>query len=697
LKRYSPEHIRNIAVVGHGGTGKTSLVEAMLFHAKAIDRLGKVDDGTTTTDFDPEEIRRKHTINVSLAPLEWDDAKVNLIDTPGYPDFIGEMIGALRVCEGALVVVDGVAGTQVQTEQAWAQADQYHLARLVVVNRLDRENANFDRVTEGLRARFGPRVVPMHLPIGTETGFRGVVDLVTMKVHLATDAGEKVEEVPAELRDAAAAARDRLMEAAAESDDTLVEKYLEAGTLTDEELRLGLTAGVRAGKIVPVMAAAGVRRVGVSQVLSALVGLLPPAAATRAVGAHPRNGAEVPIEPSDRGPFAALVFKTMADPYVGRLSYFRVYGGTFASDSQVTNSTRDKTERIGQLYILRGKHQEPVPQVGPGDLGAVAKLADSGTGDTLCSKEAPVRLAPVAFPEPVISMAIEPKSKADEDKMGNALHRLAEEDPTFKVKRDPELKQTVISGMGESHLEIMADRLRRKFGVEVTLAPPRVPYRETIKGKAKAEGRHVKQSGGRGQYGVCWLELEPMPRGGGFEFVDKIYGGSIPNQFIPSVEKGVRKQLEEGILAGYPVVDLRVILYDGKYHDVDSSDIAFQLAGAVGFRQAATQAGITLLEPILDIAVRVPEDLMGDIIGDLNSKRARIMGMESQGDGTTIVRAQVPQAEVLRYASDLRSITGGRGNFTAAFARYDPVPAHVADKVVAEARRQKQEAEGQRA
>ena len=697
MKRYSPEHIRNIAVGGHGGTGKTSLVEAMLFHAKAIERLGKVDDGTTTTDFDPEEIRRKHTINVSLAPLEWDGAKVNLIDTPGYPDFIGEVIGALRVCEGALVVVDGVAGTQVQTEQAWARADQYHLARLVVVNRLDRENANFDRVADGLRARFGPRVVPMHLPVGAEAALRGVVDLVTMKAHLATDAGEKVEEIPPELRDTASAARDLLMEAAAESDDTLVEKYLEAGTLTDEELRLGLTAGVRAGKIVPVMAAAGVRRVGVSQVLSALVGLLPPAAATRAVGAHPRNGAEVPIEPSDRGPFAALVFKTMADPYVGRLSYFRVYGGTFASDSQVTNSTRDKAERIGQLYTLRGKHQEPVPQVGPGDLGAVAKLADSGTGDTLCSKEAPVRLAPVAFPEPVISMAIEPKSKADEDKMGNALHRLAEEDPTFKVKRDPELKQTVISGMGESHLEIMADRLRRKFGVEVTLAPPRVPYRETIKGKAKAEGRHVKQSGGRGQYGVCWLELEPMPRGGGFEFVDKIYGGSIPNQFIPSVEKGVRKQLEEGILAGYPVVDLRVILYDGKYHDVDSSDIAFQLAGAVGFRQAATQAGITLLEPILDIAVRVPEDLMGDIIGDLNSKRARIMGMEAQGDGTTIVRAQVPQAEVLRYASDLRSITGGRGNFTAAFARYDPVPAHVADKVVAEARRQKQEAEGQRA
>ena len=697
MKRYSPEHIRNVAVVGHGGTGKTSLVEAMLFHTKAIDRLGKVDDGTTTTDFDPEEIRRKHTINASLAPLEWDGTKVNLIDTPGYPDFIGEVIGALRVCEGALVVVDAVAGVQVQTEQVWAQADQHNLARLVVVNRLDRENASFERAVDGLRAHFGPRVVPMHLPIGAEAGFRGVVDLVGMKAHLMIDGSEKTEDVPADLRDAAASARDRLMEAAAESDDALVEKYLESGTLTDEELRRGLIAGTRAGKVIPVLAAAALRRAGAPQVLSALVGLLPSAATARAVGTHPRNNAEVPVEPGDRGPFAALVFKTMADPYVGRLSYFRVYGGTFASDSHVVNSTRDKTERVGQLYILRGKHQEPVPQVGPGDLGAVAKLADSGTGDTLCSKESPVRLAPIAFPEPAISMAIEPKSKADEDKMGNALHRLAEEDPTFRVRRDPELKQTVISGMGESHLEIMGDRLRRKFGAEVTLAPPRVPYRETIKGKAKAEGRHVKQSGGRGQYGVCWLEVEPLPRGGGFEFVDKIFGGAIPNQFIPSVEKGVRKQLEEGTLAGYPVVDIRVILYDGKYHDVDSSDIAFQLAGALGFKQATAQAGITLLEPILTIAVRVPEDMMGDIIGDLNAKRARIMGMESQGDGTTIVRAQVPQAEVLRYASDLRSITGGRGSFTAAFSRYDPVPSHIADKVASEARRQKQEAEGQRA
>ncbi|MDI6773271.1 MAG: elongation factor G [bacterium] len=698
LKRYSSDRIRNIAVIGHGGTGKTTLVEAMLFRTGAIDRQGRVEDGTTTTDFDPEEIRRKHTINASLAPLEWEGAKVNLIDTPGYPDFLGEMVGALRVSEGALVVVDARAGVEVQTEQAWSRADEQGLARLVIVNRLDREHASFAQAMEGLNARFGKQIVPLLLPIGTEAGLCGVVDVLSMKAHTVRDGQESVQELPSELSEDAAAARERLMELAAEGDDALLEKYLETGTLSDEELRRGLIAGVRAGKIVPAVPASATKRIGVGQVLSAIVDLLPsPADRGPISGTHPRNGSEVPVEPSEAGPFAALVFKTMADPYVGKLSYFRVYGGTFASDSQVFNVSRDKTERVGQLYHLRGKQQEATSFVGPGDIGAVAKLAETATGNTLCSKDAPVRLAPVVFPQPAISLAIEPKSKADEDKMGSALHRLAEEDPTFSVRRDPELKQTVISGMGESHLEIMADRLRRKFGVDVVLSPPRVSYRETIKGRGQAQGRHVKQSGGRGQYGVCSVEMEPLPRGSGFEFVDKIFGGAIPNQYIPSVEKGARKALEEGILAGYPVVDVRVRLVDGKYHDVDSSDIAFQLAGALAVKEAATQAGLTLLEPILDLAVRVPEALMGDIIGDLNSKRARISGMESQGDGTTIVRAQVPQGEVLRYASDLRSITGGRGSFTASFSRYDPVPGHVAERLVAEARRQKEEAEGTRA
>ncbi|MDR7556096.1 MAG: elongation factor G [Armatimonadota bacterium] len=697
MKRYSADRIRTVAVVGHGGTGKTTLVEAMLFQAGAIDRMGRVDDGTTTTDFDPEEIRRKHTIYAAIAPLEWADSKLNLLDAPGYPDFIGEVVGALRVADAALVVVDASAGVQVQTEACWALAERRGLPRLVVVNRLDRENASFARALESLRARFGARVVPVQLPVGAEAGVRGVVDLATMTAHVMVDGQERVDEVPADLREAAAAARDALVEAAAESEDALVERYLEAGTLTDEELTRGLLAGVRTGRIVPVLAAAGARRVGVAQLLSAMVRLLPSAAATRVVGRHPRSDDEVVLEGNEQGPLAALVFKTMADPYVGRLSYFRVYSGVLASDSQVLNATRDKLERIGQLYQVRGKHQEATAQVPAGDLGAVAKLAETMTGDTLCARDHPVRLAPIEFPAPAIAMAIEPKSKADEDKMGAALHRLAEEDPTFHVHRDAELKQTVISGMGESHLEIMADRLRRKFGVDVTLRPPRVPYRETVRGKAQAQGRYVKQTGGRGQYGVCFIEIEPLPRGAGFEFVDKIFGGAIPNQFIPSVEKGVRKALEEGILAGYPVVDVRVTLFDGKYHEVDSSDIAFQLAGALAVKEAATQAGLILLEPILDLAVRVPEELMGDIIGDLNAKRARIQGMEPQGDGTTVIKAQVPQAEVLRYASDLRSITGGRGSFTATFSHYEPVPAHIAERVAAEARRQKEEAESHRA
>jgi elongation factor G len=698
VKRYAPEQIRNVVVVGHGGVGKTSLVEAMLFASGTIDRQGKVEDGTTTTDFDPEEVRRGHTINSSIAPIEWNGVKINLIDTPGYPDFVAEVVGAMRAAEGAVLVVDAKSGVEVQTEYAWARATERGLARMIVVSRLDRENANFSDAVDALRRRFGNRVVPVHMPIGSESGFVGVADLLAMKVFARRNGKDVVEDVPADLQDEVQLAREQLMEAAAEAEDALTEKYLEAGTLSDEEFLRGIVAGTKAGRVVPVLASAATKLIGCQSVLNAIATFMPAASDRGEVkGKHPRNGADVPVEPIDKGPVAVQVFKTMADPYVGRLSYFRVFGGTFSADSQVTNATRDKAERIGHLYFLRGKQQEATPQVGPGDIGAVAKLAETHTGDTLTGKEQPVVLDPIVFPEPAITMAVEPKSKADEDKMGNALHRLAEEDPTFKVRRDAELKQTMISGMGESHLEIMADRLKRKFGVDVVLSAPRVPYRETIKSKAQAQGRHVKQSGGRGQYGVCTLEAEPMPRNSGFEFVDKIYGGAIPNQFIPSVEKGVRRALEEGILAGYPLVDIRVTLVDGKYHDVDSSDIAFQLAGAAGLKEAATKAGLILLEPILDIAVRVPEDQMGDIIGDLNAKRARIAGMESQGDGTTIVRAQVPQGEVLRYASDLRSITGGRGTFTTTFSHYEPVPAHVADKLVAEAKRQKEEVEGQRA
>ena len=689
VKPFPPEHIRNIAVVGHGGTGKTSLVEAMLFLSKSVDRLGRVDDGTATTDFDPEEQRRKHTINASLAPLEWKNTKVNLIDAPGYPDFVGEVVGALRVVEGAVVVVDANAGVQVQTEVAWGHAERGEVSRLVVINRLDRENASFDRTLESLRNRFGTKVAPLHIPIGAEAAFSGVVDVVEMKAYTFKNGEMAVGDVPGDLAASAQAAREKLVEAAAETDDALVEKYLEAGELTQAELVHGLHTGVKNGTLVPVLCAAATRLIGAPLLLDAIVTLLPAPTERTDVAAKDAKQNAVTVVTGGDAPLAALVFKTVADPYVGKLSYFRVYGGTFRSDSQVLNGSRGKPERVGQVYFIKGKQQEATPLVGPGDIGAVAKLAETGTGDTLSAKDTVLVLPPIAFPQPAIAMAVEPKSKGDEDKMGSSLQRLAEEDPTFHVRRDGELKQTVISGMGESHLEIMADRLRRKFSVDVVLHPPRVAYRETIRGKAKAQGRYVKQTGGRGQYGVCFLEVEPLGRGGGFEFVDKIFGAAIPNQFIPSVEKGVRKTLEEGVVAGYPVVDVRVTLFDGKYHDVDSSDIAFQIAGSMAFKEATAQAGIVLLEPIVDLRVTVPEEQMGDVIGDLNAKRGRIMGMEPQGNGTTVVHTQVPQAEILRYSSDLRSMTGGRGTFEAAFSHYEEVPAHVTEKVVAEAKSQK--------
>jgi len=665
----------------------------MLFTAKAVDRLGKVDDGTATTDFDPEEQRRKHTINAALAPLEWKDHKINLIDAPGYPDFVGEVVAALRVAEGAIVVVDAVAGVQVQTEVAWALADLRGVSRLVVVNRLDRENASFARTLQSLRTRFGNKVAPIQIPIGAEGGFSGVVDLLEMQAYMVRSGEMVAGEIPADLMATAQAAREKLTEAAAESEDALVEKYLETGELSQEEVTRGLHAGVKAGTLVPVLCAAATKLIGVSLLLNEIVALLPgPAERHEVTATDQRTQKSVTVAQAVGAPLAALIFKTIADPYVGKLSYFRVYGGALRSDSHLFNATKGKPERIGQVYVLRGKHQEPTPEIGPGDIGAVAKLAETATADTLCAKEMPLLLAPIEFPQPVISLAIEPKSKGDEDKMGVSLQRLAEEDPTFRVHRASEMKQTIISGMGESHLEITADRLRRKFGVDVALMTPRVPYRETVRGKAKAQGRYVKQTGGHGQYGVCFIDIEPLARSTGFEFVDKIRGGAIPNQFIVSVEKGVRKALEEGVLTGYPVVDVRVTLVDGKYHDVDSSDIAFQIAGSMAFKEAATTAGLVLLEPIMSLSARVPEEEMGDIIGDLNAKRGRILGMEPQGDGTTVVQAQVPQAEVLRYASDLRSITGGRGTFAMRFSHYEEVAPHVAERVIAEAKQQKAEA-----
>jgi len=684
-------------VIGHGGTGKTTLVDALLFEAGAIDRLGRVDDGNATTDYDPEEIRRKHSINLALAPLQWRGYKVNLLDVPGYPDFVGEVASALRVVEGALLVVDGVSGVEVQTERGWQLVTNRGIRCIAVVNRLDRENSSFTRAVESLQSRFSATFLPIHLPIGTANAFSGIVDLLSMQAFVLEGEKKATAPIPADLVDQARTLREKIVEVAAETDDTLVEKYLESGELSPEEVMRGLRAAVLSGRVVPVVACSALRTIGVASLLDAIVSLLPsPAEAGKVAAVRPDGGKEIVLSPAEEGPLTALVFKTMADPYVGKLSYFRVYTGVLHADSQVYNASKGKVERVGTLFFLRGKHQEPTNQVVAGDIGVVAKLTETGTGDTLASKEEPLLLPSIEFPRPLLSMAVEPKSKADEDKMGTALHRLAEEDPTLHVHRDVEMKQTIVSGMGEVHLEVVVERLKRKFGVDVTLSLPRVPYRETIKGTAKAQGRYVRQTGGRGQYGVCFIEVEPLPRGAGFEFVDKIFGAAIPNQFIPSVEKGVRKAMEEGVLAGYPLVDLRVILYDGKHHPVDSSDIAFQIAGSLALKEAVQQAGLVLLEPIMSLEVRVPDDLTGDVIGDLNARRGRILGMEPQGDGTTVVKALVPQAEVLRYSSDLRSLTGGRGSFEMAFSHYEEVPPHVAEKVIAEARRQKAEVEGGR-
>jgi elongation factor G len=692
VKRYPSDKIRNVAVVGHGGVGKTSLVEAMLFAAKAVDRLGRVEDGTTTTDFDQEEIRRKITVNAALAPLEWREWKANLIDTPGYPDFIGEVVGALRVVEAALVAVDATAGPEVQTDKVWAIAGKEQLCRMVVVSRMDRENAAFPRVVEALIERFGRQVVPVQWPIGAAASFSGVIDLIAIAGHGASGP-IALESIAPEVTTAATAARDRLVEAVAESDDKLTEIYLEKGELEPEALVAGLRAGVRAGKLTPVLCAAAPKGIGVAALLDALTYLLPSPAEREPMAARNAKGAETTLVPAEDGTLAAQVFKTMADPYVGKLSYLRVFSGTLKSDSQVWNGNKAKAERIGQLFFLRGKHQEPAPEIGAGDIGAVAKLAETSTGDTLTEKDRAVVLPPIEFPKPAMALAIEPKSKADEDKLGAALTRLVEEDHTLHVQRGGEMKQTVLSGMGESHLEIVADRLKRKFGVEVALSVPRVPYRETVRAHARVQGKYKRQTGGRGQYGDCWIEMDPRPHGEGYEFVDKIFGGAIPRNFIPAVEKGIKEAMEEGVIAGYPVVDIRITLVDGSYHDVDSSEMAFKIAGSMAFKKAMQEARPVMLEPVMDVAVQVPEEQMGDIIGDLNSKRARIQGMEPGSDGTSIVRAQVPMGEMLRYASDLRSITGGRGTFEIQFSHYDEVPSHIAERVTAEARKQKEAVE----
>jgi len=689
LKSYPTDRVRNVLIVGHGGAGKTSLVEALLFATGAVNRVGRVEDGSTTTDFEPEETRKQISVSLALAPVEHDGFKVNLLDAPGYADFIGEVRAALPAVDAVLFVVSAVDGVETQTEVVWTMADELGLPRAFFINKLDRDRASFARTLDAIQESFGKQCPPLYLPIGEEHEFSGVVGLLSGRAFSYADGERSEGEVPAAQADAAEAMRAQLIETIIQEaeDEELMERYLGGDEIAPADLIPDLEKAVAGGRLFPVLAGAGTKGIGPVELLEVMTQAFPsPAERQPYQGTVPGSEETVSRAADPDGPLAAYVFKTISDPYVGRLNLFRVVSGTFRGDQTVLNATKGKDERVGHLHTLRGKNQEPLDEVVAGDIGAVAKLADTSTGDTLCAKEAPFVIAAPVMPDPLLPVAIAPRSRGDEEKLSSGLGRVEAEDLTLRVERNPETKQTVLWGMGENHIEIVLERLKRKFGVQVDQMPLRLPYKETFKGAAKGLGRHVKQSGGHGQYGICNIEVEPQPRGEGFEFVDKIYGGAIPNQFIPSVEKGVRKAMEDGLAAGYPVVDIRVTLVDGKFHTVDSSDMAFQIAGSLALREAAAAAEIALLEPVLVLEVLVPDEFVGDILGDLSSRRGRVVGTDPVGTGRTLVRANVPEAEVVRYAIDLRSMTKGKGSFARHFSHYEELPPHMAAKVIEEAK-----------
>ena len=688
MRVFDAPAIRNVALAGHSGAGKTQLASALLFTAGAVNRLGKVDEGTTVTDYDEEAIARKHTLGSSLAWLEWQKTKINLIDTPGVGNLFSDTRNALRVVEAVVIVVDGVSGVQVQTEAVWQAAADANLPRLVAVNRLDRERAGFERTLESLREAFGRSVVPITLPVGAERGFQGVVDLLTMQAltYLPDGSGAvKSGPIPAGIEAEASAAREALVEMVAEADDALMARFFDEGTLTNEELAAGLARAVADSKIFPVVATSGLTNVAAHPLLDALVGLVP-SPADRPFPAVTKAGEPTTIAATDAGPTTAFVWRTVADPFAGRITMFRVVTGRLVADTTATNVTRgDAAERLGHLVVVQGKTHTPVPEVKAGDLGAVAKLKETQSGDTLADKGATFTFPPLVFPAPVLAYAIEPKSRGDEDKISSALHRLREEDPTIHFDRDPQTKDQLLSGQGQLHIEVTVAKLKRRFGVDVTLKLPRVPYRETIGAPAEAHGRHKKQTGGHGQFGDCKIRVEPLPRGADFEFVDEIFGGSIPRQFVPAVEKGIQEARMRGYLAGYPMVDFRAIVFDGSFHPVDSNELSFKMAGSLAFKDAMARARPTLLEPVMQVEVQAPSEFAGDLMGDLNGRRGRIAGMDTRG-ATTIIRAQVPMAEMLTYEQNLTSATGGRGSYHMEFSHYDEVPSHLQTKIIAAAK-----------
>ena len=694
MKVYDTPSIRNVAVVGHGGCGKTSLVSAMLFDMGAVNRLGRVDDGTTVTDFDPDEIERRISLQTSRAWGEWRKAKINLLDTPGYANFFAETQAGLRVADAALVVVDGVAGVEVQTERAWRYAEEQGIPRLIIVNRMDRERASFLRTLDSLQSAFGRAVVPLAIPLGEEKGFVGVADLLTEKADVYSDdqSGKfQAVELPAEVQEAAATWREKLVEMVAESNEDLMETFFDKGTLPPEDLVRGLRQAVLAGKIFPVLAASSGRNVAVHPILDAIVDLLPsPADRAEARGTDPVKKEAATRPSSTSAPLSAFVFKTLADPHAGRISLFRVYSGALKADSTLHNASRDVAERMGAIFLLQGKTQTPVPEIQAGDLGAVAKLKETQTNDTLCDKAHPIAYPQVAFPEPATTFAIEPKTRGDEDKISQALHRIMEEDPVLRLSRDAQTHEMLLSGAGQLHIEVVVGKLRKRFKVEVNLKKPKIPYRETIKAAAEGHGRHKKQTGGHGQFGDCKIRMKPLPRGEDFKFVDDIFGGSIPKNFIPAVEKGIQEAGVRGFVAGFPMVDFRVELFDGQYHDVDSSELSFKIAGSLAFKDAVAKCRPTLLEPIMKVEIAVPEEHAGAVMGDLSSRRGRPQGMEPRG-GLQVIRAEVPLSEMLSYDAELTSMTGGRGSYHMEMSRYEEVPGHLQEKIVAASRAERGE------
>src|SRR5688572_25005300 len=685
MKVYDAGSIRNVAIVGHGGCGKTQLVSTVLFAAGAVNRIGRVDDGSTVTDFDEEEIARKHTLSSSLAYAEWQKTKINFIDSPGFANFLSDARSALRVVEAAVLVVDAVAGVEVQTEKLWSEAASLGLPRIVVLNRLDRERASLERALESLRRDCAREIIPVQLPLGEEKAFIGVVDLEKMKAQTFAGDGKMTEtDIPATLSDAAQRAREQLIEMVAEADEQLMETFFAEGTLTQEQLVSGLRSATMAGKLYPLLCTSATHATGMQPLLDAIVSYAP-SPAERDFRTLGKDGAETTTKASDTAPYAAFVWKTIADPFAGRITMLRVVSGAIKSDTTVANATRETPERLGHLLVMQGKTQTHVPELKAGDLGAVAKLKETHTNDVLADKAASIRIAPISFPEPVLSYAIEPKSRGDEDKISTAMHRLEEEDPTIRYARDPQTHELLLAGQGQLHIEVTVAKLKRRFSVDVLLKPPRIPYRETITTRVEAHGRHKKQTGGHGQFGDCKIRMEPLPRGSEFEFVNETFGGSIPRQFIPAVEKGIQESRIRGYLAGYPVVDFRVVLYDGSYHDVDSNELSFKTAGWLAFKDGMSKAHPTILEPVMNVEIYAPGDHAGDLMGDLNGRRGRISGMEAKGQ-TTVIKAQVPMAEMLTYEQHLTSVTGGRGSYHMEYSHYDEVPHHMQQKIVATAK-----------